>query len=159
MRSEFRIESEDLSEEEKARVCAALRGTAEGDMPFVFEVVFLSPEEIRALNARERGVDAVTDVLSCPASEGLKGKPILLSEHQDCRDGEGGLYLGDIALCPERAKEQAAEYGHSYERELNYLTVHGILHCLGYDHETEEERAEMRAEEERVMARMNLTRD
>ena len=62
MISEFRIESEDLSEEEKARVCAALRGTAEGDMPFVFEVVFLSPEEIRALNARERGVDAVTDV-------------------------------------------------------------------------------------------------
>ena len=53
---------------------------------------------------------------------------------------------------------RAEEYGHSYARELNYLTVHGVLHCLGYDHETEEEKREMREEEEKIMARMGLTR-
>ena len=159
MISQFFFESDDLSEEEKGELSAALTGVAEGDCPFVFEVVFLSPDEIREVNARERGVDAVTDVLSFPAADGIKGKPVLLSEHPDCFDGEGRLYLGDIALCTERAREQAEEYGHSYKRELCYLTVHGVLHCLGYDHEREEDKAEMRAKEEEIMARMNLTRD
>lgn len=159
MISRFCFESEDFSEEEQSELSAALAGVAEGDLPFVFEVVFLSPEEIRALNARSRGVDAVTDVLSFPAAEGIKGKPVLRAEHPDCFDGEGRLYLGDIALCTERAREQAEEYGHSYKRELFYLTVHGVLHCLGYDHEREEDKAEMRAKEEEIMARMNLTRE
>ena len=56
------------------------------------------------------------------------------------------------------AKEQAEEYGHPYARELNYLTVHGVLHCLGYDHETEEEQREMREQEEAIMQRMGLSR-
>ena len=159
MKSEFFLDTEVFSEEEKARLSGALSGVAEGDTPFVLEVVFLPPEEMRAVNARERGVDRVTDVLSFPAAEGIKGKPVLLAEHPDCNDGEGRLYLGDIAICPERAREQAEEYGHSYERELFYLTVHGVLHCLGYDHEREEDKAEMRAREEEIMARLNLARD
>ena len=54
-------------------------------------------------------------------------------------DDEGNLFVGSIAVCKKRAAEQAEEYGHSYRRELNYLLVHGIMHCLGYDHMTEEE--------------------
>lgn len=159
MKSKFVIESEDFPEEERERLAAALSGLAEGDAELLFEVVFLSPAEIRALNAEKRGKDAVTDVLSFPAAEGVKGKPVLFAEHPDCWEEEGRLYMGDIAVCTERAREQAEEYGHSYERELCYLTVHGVLHCLGYDHETEEEKREMRAAEEEVMARMNLTRE
>lgn len=157
--SEFVIDSEELSEEERARLQSALEGVAEGDVPLVFEVVFLSPGEIRAVNARERGVDSVTDVLSFPAMDGIKGKALLSGEHPDCWDGEGRLYVGDIAVCRERAEEQAREYGHSVEREINYLIVHGVLHCLGYDHMTEPEKAEMRAREEEIMKRMKLERE
>lgn len=159
MRSEFVVDCEELTREERGRLEHALIGIAEGDAPLLFEVVFLSPEEIKVVNARERGVDRVTDVLSFPATEGIKGKPVIAAEHPDCWDGEGRLYLGDIAVCRERAEEQAAEYGHSVEREINYLIVHGVLHCLGYDHEEERDRAEMRAREEEIMARMSLKRE
>ena len=159
MKSDFRIDSEDLDQEELARLCLALTGLAEGDAPLAFELVFVDEEEIKQLNARERGVDAVTDVLSFPTMDGIKGKPILADGHGDCIDEEGRILLGSIAICKKRAEEQAQEYGHSLEREIFYLTVHGVLHCLGYDHMTEEDKKEMRAKEEEVMARMNLQRD
>jgi probable rRNA maturation factor len=79
-------------------------------------------EEIQQLNASYRNIDRVTDVLTFPAWE---GDAILCPP-----DG----YLGDIAICYERAAEQAQEYGHSLERELAFLAVHGALHLLGYDH-------------------------
>jgi probable rRNA maturation factor len=66
--------------------------------------------------------------------------------------------MRSIAVCIEKAKEQAEEYGHSYERELHYLLVHGIMHCLGYDHMTEEEKAEMREKEEYILGKMGITR-
>ncbi len=159
MKSEFVIDCEELSEDDRARLQSALKGIAEGDAPLLFEVVFLSPDEIKTVNARERGVDCVTDVLSFPAMDGIKGQALLADGHPDCWDGEGRLYVGDIAVCRRRAEEQAKEYGHSLEREINYLIVHGVLHCLGYDHMTEPEKAEMRAREEEIMARMNLIRE
>ena len=159
MKSEFVIDCEELSAEEREKLSAALKGLAEGDAPFVFEIVFLSEDEIKDLNTRERGVNAVTDVLSFPAANGIKGKPVLKKEHPDCIDEEGRIFLGSIAICTKRAEEQAAEYGHSYERELNYLAVHGVLHCLGYDHMMKEDKREMREKEEAVMLRMNLTRE
>ncbi len=159
MKSNFWIECEELSPEECMRLSAALSGTAESDTDLVLELVFLSEEEIRALNAKERGIDSVTDVLSFPSMDGIKDKSVLKAEHADCVDEEGRLILGGIAICTQRAKEQAEEYGHSLERELNYLAVHGALHCLGYDHETEREKQEMREKEEEIMARMNLQRN
>ncbi|MFR1982438.1 MAG: rRNA maturation RNase YbeY [Christensenellaceae bacterium] len=71
----------------------------------------------------------------------------------------GNLFIGSVAVCVKRAKEQAEEYGHSYHRELHYLLVHGILHCLGYDHETETEKSEMREKEECILGKMGITRD
>ena len=159
MKSKFVFESEDLSPEAAQALSSAMAGIAEADKPLCYELVFLSQEEIKELNARTRGIDSVTDVLSFPSMDGIKGRKILACEHRDCIDEEGRLFLGSIAICTDRARSQAEEYGHSYERELNYLAVHGALHCLGYDHATEEEKREMRSLEETVMARMNLKRD
>lgn len=148
----------DLPEEGLARLAQALEGLWEGD-DLSAELLLVSEEEIRELNARERGVDSVTDVLSFPSMDGIKGQPILAEEHGEELDEDGNVFLGSIVICEKRAREQAQEYGHSFERELWYLAVHGILHCLGYDHMTEEEKREMREKEESVMQKLDLRRD
>ncbi len=148
----------DLPAEGVDRLSAALENIAEGD-DLSAELLLVSEEEIRELNARERGVDRVTDVLSFPSMDGVKGRPVLADERGECIDEAGRVFVGSIVICEKRAREQAAEYGHSLERELWYLAVHGVLHCLGYDHETEEEKREMRAKEEEVMAKLDLTRE
>ena len=148
----------DLPEEGLARLAQALEGLWKGD-DLSAELLLVSEEEIRQLNARERGVDSVTDVLSFPSMDGIKGQPILAEEHGEELDVDGNVFLGSIVICEKRAREQAQEYGHSFERELWYLAVHGILHCLGYDHMTEEEKREMREKEESVMQKLDLRRD
>lgn len=137
----------------------ALSGLAESDRPLAVEISLVSEEEIQTLNREHRGVDRVTDVLSFPAMEGIKGKPLLAAGHPFEMDEEGRLFLGSLAICSACAREQAEEYGHSYERELYYLATHGILHCLGYDHEQERDKEEMRAREEEVMQKLKLTRE
>lgn len=102
-------------------------------------------EEIQTLNRMFRNVDRVTDVLTFPAWEG-----------EDPQSVDG--YLGDIMICLKRADEQAKEYGHSIERELCFLTVHGVLHLLGYDHMTETEEIQMRTKQTQILERMGLTR-
>jgi probable rRNA maturation factor len=99
---------------------------------------------MRTLNRRHRGVDRVTDVLSFPLA-GSGGSEFVLPPSEP-------THLGDVVVALERARRQAARYGHSFERELAYLTAHGILHLLGYDHELEGERARMRAREEEILA-------
>ena len=149
----------DLPEEGLSRLSEAMDGLWEGD-DLSAEIYCVSKEEIRALNARERGVDRVTDVLSFPSMDGVKGVPIRKKERVDCVDPETDtVFLGSIVICEKRAREQAAEYGHTFERELWYLAVHGLLHCLGYDHETEEEKREMREKEETVMQKLDLRRE
>lgn len=148
----------DLPADGLSRLSAALEDIAQGD-DLSAELLLVSEDEIRSLNARERGVDRVTDVLSFPAMDNIKGEPILADEHGECIDEEGRVFLGSIVICEKRAREQAEEYGHSFERELWYLAVHGVLHCLGYDHETEEEKREMREKEEEIMLRLDLRRD
>ena len=74
-------------------------------------------------------------------------------------DEEGNLLIGSIVICCDRAREQAEEYGHSYQRELHYLIVHGIMHCLGYDHMTDEDKAEMREKEEYVLSKLGIVRE
>lgn len=153
--AEFAFDAEALSEEEKHKLGEALGPVAEADAPLLFEIVVTDEAQIEQLNAQFRGVDAVTDVLSFPSTEGIFGRKIIAKQHPDCFDGQA-VFLGSIVVCEKRAREQAEEYGHSYEREFFYLTVHGVLHCLGYDHMTEEDKRVMRAKEEEVMFRMNL---
>lgn len=148
----------DLPEEGLSRLAGALDGLWEGDS-LSAEILLVSEKEIRALNARERGVDSVTDVLSFPSMEDIRGVPILAEEHGEELDEDGNVFLGSVVICEKRAREQAREYGHSFERELWYLAVHGILHCLGHDHMTEADKREMREKEELVMKKLDLRRD
>ena len=121
----------------KKAAAAALK--AEGvDEPCEIGVTLTDDEGIRAVNLQTRGVDAATDVLSFPIDE-----PDL---DTGCR------YLGDMVLSLERVEAQAAEYGGGYAHEAQYLTVHSVLHLLGYDHLDEgEEKARMRAKEKVIM--------
>jgi probable rRNA maturation factor len=131
------------------KMCAAANAIAEarGIADAEVSLVFATPGQIKALNREHRGIGEVTDVLSFPQEDGATAGSA----------GNGvGLprLLGDIVICPEQARTQAKEYGHGEEREFVYLFVHGLLHLLGYDHETEEDRAAMRAEEENAIKRI-----
>ena len=110
-------------------------------------VSFVDADEIQRLNREYRDKDAVTDVLSFPQFD----------PYEYMQDWDE-VALGDVVICEERAKQQAEEYGHSYERELIYLFVHSCFHLLGYDHETEEEKTVMREKEEKVMTELDLRR-
>lgn len=113
------------------------------------EIGFLSIEDIRNLNLTSRGIDKVTDVLSFPAIEGAYyGKNFDIDQIKEepfvsINPENGALILGEIYICLDIAKEQAALYEHSLERELSFLTVHGVLHLLGFDHVNKEEEKEM----------------
>ena len=129
------------------------------EMEVMVGVTLVEPERIREINRDFRRVDSVTDVLSFPMIDGMlaDASPAALL---GCVDPEtGALELGDLVICPDRAAEQAQEYGHSLQRELGYLCAHGMLHLLGYDHEDEDERAVMRQKEEKALAALSLTRD
>ena len=129
------------------------------DATLCMELVFTDEEGIRSLNASTRGKDAVTDVLSFPNLENIFCKPIRKADFPFDTDEEGNLFLGSVVICRQRAAQQAEEYGHSLEREVYYLAVHGLCHLLGYDHEEESDKALMREREERILSAMNLGRD
>lgn len=131
----------------------------DADVPLAVELVFTDEAGIRKLNAETRGKDAVTDVLSFPNLDGILQKPIRKEDFPFDTDEDGNLFLGSIVICRERAAQQAEEYGHSLRRELYYLAVHGLCHLLGYDHETEDEKAQMREREEKVLSDMDIPRD
>ena len=152
-------EENELALLQKAGLETALGRCVEADVPLAVELVFVDADEIRRLNRETRDADKVTDVLSYPTLDGIKGKKIEGKNYPFDIDEEGNLLVGSIAICEERAKEQAQDYGHSYERELHYLLVHGIMHCLGYDHLTDEDKTEMRAREERVLTLLGITRE
>ncbi len=152
-------EADVIDRENAEKIEAALSDFVQTDVPLKIECEFVGEEEIRRLNSEMRGIDKVTDVLSFPELENIKGKPIQKAEHPFELDEDGALLIGSLAVCVKRAKEQAEEYNHSYYRELNYLIVHGILHCLGYDHIEEKDKAEMRAKEEEILGGMGITRE
>lgn len=152
-------ELEDLTAENVADIEDAMDGFVESDVTLSVEFVFVDADEIRRLNRGTRQTDKVTDVLSYPTLDGIKGQTICGENFPYDIDEEGRLTIGSIVVCCDRAKEQAAEYGHSYNRELHYLLIHGIMHCLGYDHMTDEERAEMRLQEEKILTKLGITRE
>ena len=112
-------------------------------------VLLTDNETIHVINREYRGKDMPTDVLSFALNEG---------DEPEILDGPPETLLGDIIISLEKASEQAAEYGHSQEREVAFLALHGLLHLLGYDHETEAEKALMRQEEEHVLGLLGLSR-
>lgn len=111
-----------------------------------FNVIFVGEKKIREINREYRGIDRVTDVISF-ALEDDKSMPF-----------EFGRLLGDIYICVERMKEQASSYGHSLIREQGFLTIHGLLHLLGYDHMTKEEEKIMFEKQELILDGYGLKR-
>ena len=160
MKNNFKLllDSECFSDDYRIALEKALSGFVASDVALAFEIEFVSEEEIRELNAQTRGIDKITDVLSYPSLDGIKGRKLSKKDYPYSLDEDGNLLVGSIAVCVKRATEQAEEYGHSLERELHYLIVHGVMHCLGYDHETDEEKAEMREKEEYILSKLGITR-
>ena len=120
-------------------------------VPCEINVLVADNQTIRALNKAYRNIDRETDVLSFPAFQFEPGKlPEDLSPYIDPETGL--LPLGDMAISYEKAEAQAKEFGHSTKRELGYLTIHSILHLLGYDHVDEGPmKAQMRAREKEIL--------
>lgn len=107
---------------------------------FEVSVSFVTNEEIKELNRDYRNVDTETDVLSFPMDDEFDGVTI----------------LGDIVLSTQKIIEQANDYSHSLEREMLYLTVHSMLHLIGYDHMNDDEKKEMRKKEKEIMKNLKI---
>ena len=121
------------------------------------DIMLTDNANIHAINLEQRGVDRPTDVLSFPMNQ-------LIPEAFDAElcevdPASGRIMLGDMVISLEQCRAQAAEFGHSAEREICYLAVHSVLHLLGYDHMDDgEEKAQMRRHEEEIMEKLHLAR-
>ena len=113
---------------------------------------------IHEINLEQRDIDRPTDVLSFPMFEYLPGEPPV--DDADADPATGLTPLGDMVISLERCEEQAADFGHSVERELCYLAVHSVLHLLGYDHMDDgPQKAQMRSREEAILGALGITRE
>lgn len=121
------------------------------DSNLYISVTLTNPENIKKLNKEYRNIDKETDVLSFPMFEKNEIESVKNIEYEEV--------LGDIVVSIERVKEQAIEYGHSFERELAYMIVHGFYHLMGEDHIEESDKVKMREKEEYVLRNLNILRD
>ena len=112
-------------------------------------IIFVDNEKIHEINREYRHIDRVTDVISFALEDEMENEP---SAQYDMR------VLGDIYISVDRAKEQALEYGHSFLREICFLAIHGMLHLLGYDHQTTEDEKIMFQKQEEVLAKYGIVR-
>ena len=153
MEIEIRCEPEDLpvSEEEREAVRRAIEtvGRLYGAEGAEVSVTLTDDAHIHVINREYRNVDRPTDVISFALTESEEPEIIGGGEHE---------VLGDLIISLERMRAQAVEYGHTELRELSFLTVHGMLHLLGYDHMEAEERLEMEEEQRVVMEELGITR-
>lgn len=124
------------------------------DSKLIITITFTTPEEIQKINKEYRQVDRPTDVLSFPMFERNELEEKIENQYFEHED-----VLGDIIISIEKVKEQAIEYGHSFERELSYMLVHGFYHLMGYDHIKEEDKKEMRPKEEKILNELKITRE
>ncbi|MBP3503245.1 MAG: rRNA maturation RNase YbeY [Clostridia bacterium] len=116
-------------------------------------VTLTCPSYIKKVNNEYRNINKETDVLSFPMFEKEEIDKIISKQNNIVHD-----ILGDIIVSVDRVKEQSIEYGHSFERELSYMIVHGFYHLMGYDHMEEEDKKIMRAKEENILSKLKITR-
>ena len=122
-------------------------------------ITLTNPEEIEKLNMQYRNIDRPTDVLSFPMFEKDELDNFIKENSKKTDVNEEGDILGDIVISIPRVYEQAEEYGHSFERELAYMVVHGFYHLMGYDHIEENDKKVMRAKEESVLNELGIKRE
>lgn len=123
------------------------------DSKLIMTITLTTPEEIRKINKEYRNIDKATDVLSFPMFEKDELEQMIKNNdfsHEDV--------LGDVIISIEKVKEQAEEYGHSFERELSYMLVHGFYHLMGYDHIEEKDKIVMRPKEEKILNALKIIR-
>lgn len=137
------------------QAAAKMEGIEEGEV----DLTFVDDEAIHELNRDYRGIDRPTDVLSFAMNESLDEEMDIVYELEEGEElDELTDVLGDIIISVERAKAQSEEYGHSLERELGFLFVHGFLHLLGYDHQDTASEKVMMDKQEAVLAQVGLVR-
>lgn len=153
-----RTHLEALLEKGIAQALSEVRGSEK----YEIGLLLVDNEAIRQLNKDYRKIDSPTDVLSFALQEKTEDEPDIYFDEDDAAvndfSEEMENMLGDIVISLERAREQAAEYGHSLDREIVFLAVHGTLHLLGYDHDSEEQTRSMRDMEEKIMDKIGLMR-
>ncbi|OBA06478.1 rRNA maturation RNase YbeY [Paenibacillus polymyxa] len=134
-------------------------GKAEGITDGEVALTFVNDDQIHELNRDYRGIDRPTDVLSFAMKETLNEELEIIYEptEENPLDDVPDV-LGDIIISVQTAQAQSEEYGHSIEREIGFLFVHGFLHLLGYDHQDDASEAEMMGKQEAVLAQVGLTR-
>ena len=125
------------------------------NLNYYISITLTNPDEIRKINNEYRNIDKETDVLSFPMFE--KEEVNLIRQEQEKSKVEE--VLGDIVISIQKVKEQAIEYGHSFERELSYMVVHGFYHIIGYDHIEEKDKIIIRPKEEHILNLLNQKRD
>ncbi|HEL2217839.1 TPA: rRNA maturation RNase YbeY [Streptococcus suis] len=159
--------------DETGQVCAQMQEQITELLQFAAEkigkqnkemaVTFVDNKRVHEVNLEYRGIDRPTDVVS------LEYKPEneIFFDEEDLQDNpelaemmeDFDVYIGELYISIEKAREQAEDYGHSYEREMGFLAVHGFLHINGYDHYTPEEEAEMFGLQEEILTAYGLTRE
>lgn len=151
---DFIDETEQLDDKALAFVSKVLERAAQHEETGEAEVsvTFTDDESIRAINRDYREKDQATDVISFSMEEQGEDEVAIIGE-------TGPRLLGDIIISVERTKLQAEEYGHSFERELGFLAVHGFLHLLGYDHMNEQDEKKMFGRQEEILSSLGVTRD
>ncbi len=149
-RTDFEISGEIMEAVEKA--CLEALKYEEFDEDCEISLSFVTNEEIHQINRQFRNVDAPTDVLSFPQLTFEEGEEADVNEN-------GEIVLGDIIISVERAKEQAEEYGHGLKREIAFLTVHSMLHLLGYDHMEKDEEEDMFRRQKEILEIAGIPRE
>lgn len=124
------------------------------DTNLYISITLTNEKNIKKLNNQYRHIDKETDVLSFPMFEKEELEEIIKDKSSIVED-----VLGDVIISIPRVEEQAEEYGHSFQRELAYMVVHGFYHLMGYDHIEEKDKEKMRPKEEKILQDLNITRE
>lgn len=138
----------------------ALQHLGQTDVKFEVNVGFVKENQIHQINLETRNVDRPTDVLSFPTVS--NPTRALLTSQDFCgliNPQNNACILGDVVICTAVAKRQAKEYGHSFKREVCFLALHGLLHLLGFDHETEEDEKQMTRLQKEILDKFGVQRN